>query len=101
MWRLRCGDQTVREHCIPFAAIRRMSPEEFVLTLRDVIGVGGVVAGRNYRFGFKAAGTAATLVELGEKLGVDVDIVDLLQADEEEDCEVGLYKLRIQSAHSA
>ena len=64
-------------------------PEEFVLTLRDDIGVGGVVAGRNYRFGFKAAGTATTLVELGEKHGVEVDIVDLLQADEEENCKDG------------
>ena len=60
-----------------------------MLTLRDDIGVGGVVAGRNYRFGFKAAGTAATLVELGEKHGVEVDIVDLLQADEEENCKDG------------
>ena len=86
-WAPECDDQIVREHRIPFAAIRRMSPEEFVLTLRDDIGVGGVVAGRNYRFGFKAAGTAETLVELGEKHGIDVDIVDLLQADEaEEDC---------------
>lgn len=69
LWAPKCGEQIVKEHCIPFAAIRRMSPEEFVLTLRDTIGVGGVVAGRNYRFGFKAAGTAATLVELGEKHG--------------------------------
>lgn len=86
-WAAGCNGQTVKEHCLPFAAIRRMSPEEFVLTLKE-IGVGGVVAGRNYRFGFKAAGTADTLTELGKKHGVDVEIVDLLQAEEDE-CEDG------------
>ena len=83
-WKETCEGKTVREHVIPFADIRRMSPEEFVSTLKD-IGVGGVVAGANYRFGFKAAGTADTLVDLGEKLDVDVSIVDLLPADIEED----------------
>jgi FAD synthase len=67
-WKETCEGKTVREHVIPFADIRRMSPEEFVSTLKD-IGVGGVVAGANYRFGFKAAGTADTLLELGETLG--------------------------------
>ena len=81
MWKAACEGKTVREHVIPFADIRRMSPEEFVSTLKD-IGVGGVVAGANYRFGFKAAGTADTLKDLGEKLGVDVSIVDLLPANE-------------------
>lgn len=80
-WKETCEGKTVREHVIPFADIRRMSPEEFVSTLKD-IGVGGVVAGANYRFGFKAAGTADTLLELGETLGVDVSIVDLLPANE-------------------
>ena len=85
LWRAEgLVSRELREHAIPFAAIRRMSPEEFVKTLKD-IGVGGVVAGRNYRFGFKAAGTADTLVDLGEKLDVDVSIVDLLPADIEED----------------
>ena len=81
MWKAACEGKTVREHVIPFADIRRMSPEEFVSTLKD-IGMGGVVAGANYRFGFKAAGTADTLKDLGEKLGVDVSIVDLLPANE-------------------
>jgi FAD synthase len=58
--------------------------EEFVLTLKD-IGVGGVVAGRNYRFGFKAAGNTVLLQELGQKHGVEVSIVDLLPVEEEEE----------------
>ena len=81
-WSDACDGKVVREHVVPFAAIRRMSPEEFVATLRD-LGVGGVVAGRNYRFGFKAAGDADALTELGEKLGVEVAIVDLLESGEE------------------
>ena len=81
MWKAACEGKTVREHVIPFADIRRMSPEEFVSTLKD-IGVGGVVAGANYRVGVKAAGTADILKDLGEKLGVDVSIVDLLPANE-------------------
>ena len=64
------------------------------------IGVGGVVAGRNYRFGFKAAGTADTLVDLGEKLDVDVSIVDLLPADVEEDfdCPGGVHAAGVEHA---
>lgn len=81
-WSDACDGKVVREHVVPFAAIRRMSPEEFVATLRD-LGVGGVVAGRNYRFGFKAVGDADALTELGEKLGVEVAIVDLLDSGEE------------------
>ena len=81
-WSDACDGKVVREHVIPFAAIRRMSPEAFVATLRD-LGVGGVVAGRNYRFGFKAAGDADALTELGEKFGVEVAIVDLLDSGEE------------------
>ena len=81
-WSDACDGKVVREHVIPFAAIRRMSPEAFVATLRD-LGVGGVVAGSNYRFGFKAAGDADALTELGEKFGVEVAIVDLLDSGEE------------------
>jgi FAD synthase len=77
---VRSGDAPVREHVMPFAAIRRMSPEQFVRTLAEDVGVRGVVAGRNYRFGFKAAGDADALIALGAKLGVEVAIVDLVEA---------------------
>ena len=87
------GDAPVREHVMPFAAIRRMSPEEFVRTLAEDVGVKGVVAGRNYRFGFKAAGDADALIALGAKLGVEVAIVDLVEAmtqgDDDDACAEG------------
>ena len=41
-----------------------------------------MVAGRNYRFGFKAAGDAAALVELGGRYGMEVSIVDLLETEQ-------------------
>ena len=40
-----------RQRSIPFAEIRSMSSEEFVKLLVDGMGVHGVVAGTNYRFG--------------------------------------------------
>ena len=87
------GDAPVREHVMPFAAIRRMSPEQFVRTLAEDVGVKGVVAGRNYRFGFKAAGDADALIALGAKLGVEVAIVDLVEAmtqgDDDDACAEG------------
>ena len=71
----------IREHGVPFASIREMSPERFVKTLKDRLGVTGVVAGENYRFGYRASGSAADLVSFGEKYGLRVKIVSLLDAD--------------------
>jgi hypothetical protein len=55
--------------------------EEFVLLLAD-LGVRGIVAGSNYRFGYKAAGDAALLQELGLKHGLVVDIVDIVMSSD-------------------
>jgi FAD synthase len=41
----------IRQHYLPFAAIRSMSPEAFVQLLQQELGAAGVVAGINYRFG--------------------------------------------------
>lgn len=40
-----------RLRTLPFALIRRFSPEQFVALLAQDLGAAGVVAGRNYRFG--------------------------------------------------
>lgn len=71
----------IREHGVPFASIREMSPERFVKTLKERLGVAGVVAGENYRFGYRASGSAEDLVSFGEKYGLRVKIVSLLDAD--------------------
>ncbi len=45
-----------------------------------VMQVGGVVVGENYRFGFKAAGDAKLMQELGHRHGISVAITELLGA---------------------
>ncbi len=49
-----------------------MSPEAFVRMLADELHVAGVVVGRNYRFGYRAAGDAALLQRLGPEHGMQV-----------------------------
>eukprot|EP00198_Chlamydomonas_reinhardtii_P009763 XP_001699100.1 riboflavin biosynthesis protein [Chlamydomonas reinhardtii] len=77
-----CGaGRVVRLRTMPFGQIRGMSPEEFVALLARDLGAAGVVAGRNYRFGFKAAGDAGALVRLGAQYGLKVSIVDLVSLE--------------------
>ena len=45
-------------------------------------GVCGIIAGSNYRFGYKAAGDAALLQELGSKHGLVVEIVDIVMSSD-------------------
>ncbi len=55
----------------------RQSPEEFVRRyLVEALGARIVVVGRDVRFGRDNAGDLATMVELGERLGFRVDVVD-------------------------
>ncbi|KAF8059426.1 BGLU42 [Scenedesmus sp. PABB004] len=73
---------SVRQRYIPFAAIRSMSPEAFVALLHGELRAAGVVAGENYRFGFKAAGDSALLRTLCEAAGLPVAIVELVGPSE-------------------
>ena len=50
--------------------------------LHSGVGAAGVVAGSNYRFGYRAAGGADELRELAEARGMAVEIVDLVGDDE-------------------
>jgi hypothetical protein len=50
-----------------------MSPEAFVELLAHELRVAGVVVGSNYRFGYRAAGTASLLTELGVAHGIEVE----------------------------
>lgn len=60
-----------------------MGPGEFVELLAKELQVGGVVVGSNYRFGYKAAGTAEMLKELAPKHGMKVAVVDLVERRED------------------
>ncbi len=47
-----CGCGPIEKR-LPFAAVRSMSPEDFVGLLSLDLGATGVVVGTNYRFGYK------------------------------------------------
>jgi len=50
--------------------VRNLSPKDFVDFLVDVLGASGAVCGENFRFGYKAAGDANMLKELGKNLAL-------------------------------
>ncbi|MCS5479207.1 bifunctional riboflavin kinase/FAD synthetase [Corynebacterium sp. YIM 101645] len=64
-----------------------LSPEEyFTHLLRDKLRAKAVVVGENFTFGRDAAGTSDTMLELGEKYDIDINIVDLLYDEETRIC---------------
>ncbi|GMN52590.1 hypothetical protein TIFTF001_021734 [Ficus carica] len=75
-WAPYCGNMAPAEFQIEFSSVRHLSPREFVEKLSKDIGVRGVVAGENYRFGYKAAGDAAELVRLCEEYGIGACIIN-------------------------
>lgn len=69
------------------AEISRLSPEEFFTEiLLDRLHAQAVVVGENFAFGYKASGTTTTLMELGEKYGVEIHVIDMLVDDNEVIC---------------
>lgn len=57
-----------------------MSPKAFVRLLAQELQASGVVVGQNYRFGYRAQGDTAMLQQLGGELGLQVHVLDLLEA---------------------
>ena len=85
-WSAYCNNTAPREHSLDFSLVRKLSPEDFVLLLANELRVKGVVAGGNYRFGYKAVGDAEDLVELCERHKLAVRIVEpVLDGSEGED----------------
>eukprot|EP00250_Pteridium_aquilinum_P009580 c18768_g1_i1 orf=534-1301(-) len=76
LWASVCGGNAPLEYHLEFAKVRSLSPHDFVERLAKELFVKGVVAGANYRFGYKAAGDASDLVQLCGKFGLEVFIVD-------------------------
>lgn len=79
-WSEKMGGTPVREHSMAFKDVRELSPDAFVEMLARM-GVGAVVAGENYKFGYKAVGDSAALKQFGEANGMTVDVVDLVPAN--------------------
>ncbi|KAM5566369.1 FAD synthetase 2, chloroplastic [Rosa sericea] len=74
-WAPYCGNMVPAEFEIQFSSVRQLTPREFVEKLLKEFGVRGVVAGENYRFGYKAAGDATELVKLCEEYGMGAYII--------------------------
>ncbi len=67
-----------------FAALRDLTPEEFVRNvLISALHVTAVCCGENFRFGKHGTGDAAALKQWGDILGFDVHILPLTPADGE------------------
>jgi riboflavin kinase/FMN adenylyltransferase len=66
---------------LPFTPdFSRLSPAEFVVkVLVEKLHAHTVVEGPNFRFGHRAAGSVATLAELGQTYGFEVLVVDLFE----------------------
>nr|GMD88060.1 FAD synthetase 2, chloroplastic-like [Ipomoea batatas] len=65
-----------REFQIEFSKVRYLTPRDFVEKLSKDLGVLGVVAGENYRFGYKASGDASDLLRLCNEYGIQAYIIN-------------------------
>ncbi|KAF5747397.1 FAD synthetase 2 chloroplastic [Tripterygium wilfordii] len=76
-WAPYCGNNVAPEEFqIEFSSVRHLTPRQFVEKLSKELEVCGVVAGENYRFGYKAAGNASELVRLCEEYGMEAYIIN-------------------------
>ncbi|CAL5430156.1 unnamed protein product [Camellia sinensis] len=75
-WAPYCGNMIPTEYQVEFSKVRHLTPCQFVEKLSKEFGVRGVVAGENYRFGYKAAGDASELVKLCDKYGMSAYIIN-------------------------
>nr|XP_009592244.1 FAD synthetase 2, chloroplastic-like isoform X2 [Nicotiana tomentosiformis] len=75
-WAPYCGNVIPREFQIKFSKVRSLTPRQFVEKLSKELGVRGVVAGENYRFGYRASGDASDLVKLCKEYGLEAYIIN-------------------------
>ncbi|KAE9611575.1 putative FAD synthetase [Lupinus albus] len=74
-WVPYCCNMIPEEFQVEFSSVRYLTPRQFVEKLSNELGVRGVVAGENYRFGYKAAGDVLELVKLCEEYGMEAYII--------------------------
>ncbi|KAL5761347.1 hypothetical protein ACOSP7_017611 [Xanthoceras sorbifolium] len=97
-WAPYCGNMTPAEFQIEFSSVRHLTPRQFVEKLSKELRVCGVVAGKNYRFGYKAAGDASELVRLCEEYGMHAYIIKSVMDKNQDSSNIGAndYKERGQ-----
>ncbi|XP_072951432.1 FAD synthetase, chloroplastic [Typha angustifolia] len=74
-WAPYCGNVAPLEYQVDFSKVRYLTPQQFVERLSKELRISGVVAGENYRFGYKASGDALELVRLCKEYGLSAFIV--------------------------
>lgn len=74
-WASYCDNVVPLEYQIEFSTVRHLTPRQFVERLSKELKISGVVAGENYRFGYKASGDALELVRLCKEYGLSAYIV--------------------------
>uniref|UniRef100_A0A1J3IY19 FAD synthase n=1 Tax=Noccaea caerulescens TaxID=107243 RepID=A0A1J3IY19_NOCCA len=85
-WASSCGNVAPVEFEIEFASVRHLNPQQFVEKLSRELRVCGVVAGENYRFGYRASGDSSELVRLCEEYGISAYIINSVM-DKNQFCE--------------
>ncbi|KAE8702412.1 FAD synthetase 2 [Hibiscus syriacus] len=93
-WAPYCGNVAPKEFQIQFTSVRHLSPRQFVEKLAEELGVCGVVAGENYRFGYKAAGDASELVRLCDEFGMGAYIINSVMDRHQDSRNMNCYDLK-------
>lgn len=75
-WAPYCGNVAPTEFQVKFSSVRHLTPQQFVEKLSKELGVQGVVAGENYRFGYRAFGDASELSRLCKEYGMEAFIIN-------------------------
>ncbi|GMJ03403.1 hypothetical protein like AT5G08340 [Hibiscus trionum] len=93
-WAPYCGNVAPKEFQVQFMSVRHLNPREFVEKLAKELGVCGVVAGENYRFGYKAAGDASELVRLCDEFGIGAYIINSVMDRHQDARNMNRYDLK-------
>ncbi|KAL4352962.1 hypothetical protein GQ457_06G004000 [Hibiscus cannabinus] len=93
-WAPYCGNVAPKEFQVQFMSVRHLSPREFFEKLAKELGVCGVVAGENYRFGYKAAGDASELVRLCDEFGMGAYIINSVMDRHQDARNMNRYDLK-------
>ncbi len=70
--------------CFPFAAVRDLSPEQFVDVLQQRFEPAAIVVGEDFRFGCKRSGSVEDLQRLCAAVGIHTHIHRLVKEDDSE-----------------
>lgn len=72
----------VKNVFLPFTDdIAHMDGEQFIQWLYTDYNVGAIVVGRNYRFGHRASHSVDDLLQIGQRLGIEIQVMDELAID--------------------